>query len=275
MGAAPRARVAVRGAHDRVRLRPAAQLRPRPAHDAARAGHPDHRRAGREPGRVQHLARGAAARRLLAVRLRDEAQELPHLVDTPQKYARGSCEDNKAGRLRGTDPNRNYGGLWGGARRQHQLGGRHLPRRRAVLGAGGAEHPRAGASRQVTNLITNHTYSNLVLRPPGVADFGFPLEEPHLQGARGVARGPQRLLERPRLRALRHHRQHRGLVVLVHRRPRRSRSRSAATSSTRRSRPGWRPSTSGCRPRPAPAWAGTARRTTRCSRPPPTRRSTR
>ena len=30
----------------------------------------------------------------------------------------------------------------------------------------------------MTNLITNHTYSNLVLRPPGVADFGFPLEEP-------------------------------------------------------------------------------------------------
>ena len=34
------------------------------------------------------------------------------------------------------------------------------------------------SSRQVTSLITNHTYSNLVLRPPGVADFGFPLEEP-------------------------------------------------------------------------------------------------
>jgi hypothetical protein len=34
------------------------------------------------------------------------------------------------------------------------------------------------SSRQVTNLITNHTYSNLVLRPPGVAAFGFPLEEP-------------------------------------------------------------------------------------------------
>ncbi len=33
-------------------------------------------------------------------------------------------------------------------------------------------------NRQVTNLITNHTYSNLVLRPPGVADMGFPHEEP-------------------------------------------------------------------------------------------------
>jgi hypothetical protein len=34
------------------------------------------------------------------------------------------------------------------------------------------------ASRQVTNMITNHTYSNLILRPPGTGDFGFPLEEP-------------------------------------------------------------------------------------------------
>ena len=58
-GRAPRARVAVVRAHDRVRLRPAAQLRERPAHDAARAGHAHHRRADREPGRVQHLARGA------------------------------------------------------------------------------------------------------------------------------------------------------------------------------------------------------------------------
>ena len=76
------------------------------------------------------------------------------------------------------------------------------------------------SSRQVTNLITNHTYSNLVLRPPGVADFGFPLEEPLLQGARRLARRSQRLLEHPGLRALRHHRHHRGLVLLVHRRAR-------------------------------------------------------
>ncbi len=34
------------------------------------------------------------------------------------------------------------------------------------------------SERQITNLITNHTYSNLVLRPPGVVDVGFPLEEP-------------------------------------------------------------------------------------------------
>ena len=33
---------------------------------------------------------------------------------TPAQYATGTCGDNAAGRLRGTDPNRNYGGLWGG-----------------------------------------------------------------------------------------------------------------------------------------------------------------
>jgi hypothetical protein len=34
------------------------------------------------------------------------------------------------------------------------------------------------ATRQVTNLITNHTFSNLVLRPPGVAAVGFSVDEP-------------------------------------------------------------------------------------------------
>ena len=97
---------------------------------------------------------------------------------TPQKYARGSCEDNKAGRLRGTDPNRNYGGLWGGA------GASTVWADDTFRGDEPFSEPEVRnirelvSSRQVTSLITNHTYSNLVLRPPGVADFGFPLEEP-------------------------------------------------------------------------------------------------
>ncbi len=97
---------------------------------------------------------------------------------TPKKYATGSCDDNKAGRLRGTDPNRNYGGLWGGSgasvswaddtyRGDEPFSEPEVQNIRELI-----------SSRQVTNLITNHTYSNLVLRPPGVADFGFPLEEP-------------------------------------------------------------------------------------------------
>jgi zinc carboxypeptidase len=97
---------------------------------------------------------------------------------TPKKYTRGTCDDNKAGSLRGTDPNRNYGGLWGGS------GASVTWSDETYRGDAPFSEPEVQnireliSSRQVTNLITNHTYSNLVLRPPGVADFGFPLEEP-------------------------------------------------------------------------------------------------
>jgi hypothetical protein len=98
--------------------------------------------------------------------------------DTPNRYARGACDDNAAGRLRGTDPNRNYGGLWGGGgasvhwaddtyRGDRPFSEPEVQNIRELI-----------ASRQVTNLITNHSYSNLVLRPPGTAGFGFPLDEP-------------------------------------------------------------------------------------------------
>jgi murein tripeptide amidase MpaA len=97
---------------------------------------------------------------------------------TPRFYARKTCDDNKAGRLRGTDPNRNYGLLWGGS-------GASVNWSSDVFrGDDPFSEPETQnirelvSSRQVTNLITNHTYSNLVLRPPGVAEFGFPLEEP-------------------------------------------------------------------------------------------------
>ena len=97
---------------------------------------------------------------------------------TPSQYRRHACDDNKAGRLRGTDPNRNYGGLWGGA------GASVTWSDDTFRGDSPFSEPEVRnirelvSTRQVTNLITNHTYSNLVLRPPGVADFGFPLEEP-------------------------------------------------------------------------------------------------
>jgi hypothetical protein len=99
-------------------------------------------------------------------------------LSTPRRYSRGTCADNAAGRLRGTDPNRNYGGLWGGAgaavswaddtfRGDEPFSEPEVENVRELV-----------SSRQVTNLISNHTYSNLVLRPPGTAEFGFPLEEP-------------------------------------------------------------------------------------------------
>ena len=99
-------------------------------------------------------------------------------ASTPKKYAGGTCDDNKAGRLRGTDPNRNYGGLWGGGGASVNWSDDTF-RGDAPFSEPEVQNVRElVSSRQVTNLITNHTYSNLVLRAPGVADFGFPLEEP-------------------------------------------------------------------------------------------------
>ena len=64
-------------------------------------------------------------------------------ANTPAQYKTGTCSDNLAGRLRGTDPNRNYGGLWGGGGASTIWSERHLPRRRPVLRARDPEHPRA------------------------------------------------------------------------------------------------------------------------------------
>ena len=107
-------------------------------------------------------------------------------ANTPAQYRTGTCGDNLAGRLRGTDPNRNYGGIWGGG------GASTVWSSDTYRGDGPFSEPEIRnirelqSTRSITNLITNHTYSNLVLRPPGVADFGFPLEEPQYKalGAR-------------------------------------------------------------------------------------------
>jgi hypothetical protein len=99
-------------------------------------------------------------------------------VSTPRKYSRGSCEDNRAGRLRGTDPNRNYGGLWGGAGASTNWSDDTFRGDEPFSEPEAQNIRELVASRQVTNMISNHTYSNLILRPPGLADFGFPLEEP-------------------------------------------------------------------------------------------------
>jgi hypothetical protein len=107
----------------------------------------------------------------------------------PPEERGGTCNDNPQGAYRGTDPNRNYGGLWGGP------GASTDPLSATYRGDGPFSEPEIQnvhelvQERQVTNLITNHTYSNLVLRPPGVAEFGFPLEEPQYAelGARMTA----------------------------------------------------------------------------------------
>jgi hypothetical protein len=92
--------------------------------------------------------------------------------------AMGKCDQKT--RLSGVDTNRNYGGLWGGP------GASPSSLSDTYRGPGPFSEPEVQAvrelvgTRQVVALISNHTYSNLVLRPPGVLDFGFPLEEPQL-----------------------------------------------------------------------------------------------
>jgi hypothetical protein len=125
-----------------------------------------------------------------------EYQSLPGLADTAAyladpafAYKRRNCrvidgQDAPGGicalptfRSTGVDPNRNYGGLWGGP------GASALPAYDTYRGAGPFSEPETQnireliSSRQVTTLITNHTFSNLVLRPPGVRAQGPPPDE--------------------------------------------------------------------------------------------------
>ncbi|MPY98805.1 MAG: carboxypeptidase [Actinophytocola sp.] len=84
----------------------------------------------------------------------------------------------------GIDTNRNYGGLWGGP------GASSTFAEATYRGAGPFSEPETQnirelvSSRQVTTLITNHTFSNLVLRPNGVkpdtiGPDGEPVGQPH------------------------------------------------------------------------------------------------
>jgi hypothetical protein len=102
-------------------------------------------------------------------------------ADSPAAFATGVCKANPGGRVRGTDPNRNYAGFWGGA------GASPTWSSDIFRGSGPFSEPETQnirsvvSSRQITNLITLHTYSNLVLRVPGVADVRPPLDEPAYQ----------------------------------------------------------------------------------------------
>uniref|UniRef100_UPI002FC84621 M14 family metallopeptidase n=1 Tax=Aeromicrobium sp. TaxID=1871063 RepID=UPI002FC84621 len=97
--------------------------------------------------------------------------------DTPAQYTTGTCEDNPAGRLRGTDPNRNYGGLWGGAGASTEWSSDTFRGDEPFSEPEIQNIRELQSTRSITNLITNHTFSNLILRPPGVAAMGPPLEE--------------------------------------------------------------------------------------------------
>lgn len=89
--------------------------------------------------------------------------------DTPDGTCAAFSATANGGYLAGVDLNRNYGGLWGGP------GASDLFADPTYRGAGPASEPETRnvqeliGSRQVTMMISNHTFSNLVLRPNGVA----------------------------------------------------------------------------------------------------------
>ncbi|MGH3371393.1 MAG: M14 family zinc carboxypeptidase, partial [Nocardioidaceae bacterium] len=87
--------------------------------------------------------------------------------------ASGSCVQPSFGLVEpGVDPNRNYGGFWGGP------GASTDRTSQTYRGPGPFSEPETQNVRQlvsqrhVTTLITNHTFSNLVLRPPGIQSQG-------------------------------------------------------------------------------------------------------
>jgi hypothetical protein len=89
----------------------------------------------------------------------------------------------------GTDLNRNYGGFWGGP------GASDVFADPTYRGGGPFSEPETQNIRElisgehVTTLITNHTFSNLVLRPPGLRAQGDTADEAiyHDLGARMAA----------------------------------------------------------------------------------------
>jgi hypothetical protein len=99
-------------------------------------------------------------------------------TDAPTAQQGGTCASNPGGRLRGTDLNRNYGAFWGG------VGASTVWSDDTFRGSAPFSEPESQnireliSSRQVTNLVTNHTFSNLILRAPGVEAARPPLDEP-------------------------------------------------------------------------------------------------
>ena len=109
--------------------------------------------------------------------------------DTPDGTCRAGSATSPGGYGTGTDLNRNYGGYWGGP------GASEVFADPTYRGAAAFSEPETQnirelvSGRQVTTLITNHTFSNLVLRPNGAApdlvppSEGMPLGDPFDEAA--------------------------------------------------------------------------------------------
>jgi hypothetical protein len=96
-------------------------------------------------------------------------------AQTPEAQESSTCASRPASH--GVDPNRNYGGLWGG------VGASTSFTSETFRGAEHFSEPETQnvrwlvSTRHVTGLITNHTHGGLVLRPPGVAAQGWAPDE--------------------------------------------------------------------------------------------------
>lgn len=83
----------------------------------------------------------------------------------------------------GVDPNRNYGGFWGGPGAATGDEPPFFDTAADYRGPGPFSEPETQnirklvSSRQVVTLITNHTFSNLVLHPPGLQAQGKPRDD--------------------------------------------------------------------------------------------------
>ena len=124
---------------------------------AARRAHADDRHPDRQPRRLQRLPRGGRAAQGAGGGRggNDTTNIAASRTSTGARTA--ACPATRAGgrlpaaRLRrrraGVDPNRNYGGFWGGPGAERRSPGRGLPRPRPVLRARDAEHPRSSSPR--------------------------------------------------------------------------------------------------------------------------------
>lgn len=104
----------------------------------------------------------------------------------PDEADGGSCDQLiSTGLVQfGVDINRNYGGLWGGPGASAPDSLPYGALAQDYRGPGPFSEPetrsiqRLVSRDQVVTLITNHTFSNLVLRPPGLASQGPTPDEP-------------------------------------------------------------------------------------------------
>ena len=145
---------------------------------------PDGFNASREAGELQGGGPGRGSPNP------GQQNETANIVSHPNEYRRKNCRlanDSEGGSCAqpafglgsgGVDPNRNYGGFWGGA------GAGTGVTSETYRGPGPFSEPETQnvralvSERQVVTLITNHTFSNLVLRPPGLLIQGETPDEP-------------------------------------------------------------------------------------------------